>query len=269
MIKEIPKFVRELFDQRRMLTDLTRRDFKNRFAGSILGFLWAFIQPIMMMGILWAVFTFGLKGGLATGDVPFVAWFFTAMIAWNFFVDSLNGSTNVIHEYSFLVRKVRFRIAILPLVKVFASSILHLIFVALLILILIAVGVYPNVYWLQFIYYYSALFILLVGLGWITSALNVFSKDVGQMVSIAVQFGFWGTPIVWDAGVIPVKFLPLLKLNPMFYIVEGYRGTFLSQTAFWDQSWKLTLYFWSFTGLTFLLGIYVFRRLRPHFADVL
>jgi len=109
---------------------------------------------------------------------------------------------------------------------------------------------------------------LVLGLGWLTSALRVFIKDIGEMVGIVVQFGFWLTPIFWSIDIIPEKYQTLIKLNPMFYIIDGYRNTLLNNTWFWLDG-NTTVYFLTFTGITLMVGAITFKRLRPHFGDVL
>jgi lipopolysaccharide transport system permease protein/teichoic acid transport system permease protein len=121
----------------------------------------------------------------------------------------------------------------------------------------------------QVFYYLFAMLVLLLGVSWLTSAVTVFLRDMGQVVSMVTQFLFWLTPIFWSAKLLPVKYLNLIKLNPVYYIVEGYRDSFITHVWFWQAHWALTLYYWGVTGGVFILGAVVFRRLRPHFADVL
>lgn len=269
LIRSGKAFTKDIIEKRNLIFQLTKRDFKNRYAGSVLGIFWAFIQPIMMMMILWFVFTFGLKAGSPRSDVPFVVWFFTGMVAWNFFADGFTVSSNVLNEYSFLVKKVNFRISILPLVKILSSTVLHAVFLLILMGVLIANGYYPKLAWLQVIYYAGALFCLLMSLSWMSASLNVFLKDVGQIIGIIVQFGFWVTPVIWNSTSVPDQYQRLIKLNPMYYIVQGYRDSFIDGTPFWKVGPLLTLYFWGFTAILSLVSIMIFRKLRPHFADVL
>jgi lipopolysaccharide transport system permease protein/teichoic acid transport system permease protein len=110
--------------------------------------------------------------------------------------------------------------------------------------------------------------VLLVGLSWITSALVVFVKDVGQVVAMILQFGFWVTPIFWNIKMIPQQYQTLMKLNPVYYITEGYRNSFITGIWFWEYpSWSMD--FWLFTGFAFIFGAILFLKLRPNFADVL
>jgi ABC-type polysaccharide/polyol phosphate export permease len=110
---------------------------------------------------------------------------------------------------------------------------------------------------------------LALGIGWLLAALTVFVKDVAQVVAIVLQFGFWLTPIFWEIGMVPEQYRFLFRFNPAWYIVEGYRKSFLYRTPLWEENLPETLWFWGVTLCFLLVGITVFRRLRVHFADVL
>jgi lipopolysaccharide transport system permease protein/teichoic acid transport system permease protein len=130
-------------------------------------------------------------------------------------------------------------------------------------------GYPPDLHYLQVFYYLFAAIALLLGLSWLTSSLIIFMRDIGQLVAMVLQFAFWLTPIFWSAKILPVKYVNLIKLNPVYYLVEGYRESFIYKVWFWEGHYMLTLYYWIVTGCIFVLGAVVFRRLRPHFADVL
>ena len=115
-------------------------------------------------------------------------------------------------------------------------------------------------------------FILTLGLTYATSAVVVFFRDLTQIISIVLQVGVWFTPIMWNidnpAFNIPGVIRKIVMLNPMYYIVGGYRDSLVNKVWFWQRP-TLTLYFWCFTGLTFAFGVFIFKRLKVHFADVL
>lgn len=262
------QFLREIYERRQQIYNLTKRDFTNRYAGSFLGLIWAFIEPLAMMCIIWGVFSFGFRAGGTSNGIPFIAYLFTGMTAYNFFSGAIGSSSNVIHSFSFLVKKVKFRIAILPLVKLNSALIIHLIFLVILMPILLASGITPTIYWFQVLYYMFALIFLMLGLSWFVSALGVFIKDVANAIQILLTFGFWMTPIFWNIEMIPEKYRMYLFLNPLLYIIQGYRDSFLYQTGFWEHPIS-GLYYWSFSGVILIVGILVFKKLRPHFADVI
>ncbi|MBO4591000.1 MAG: ABC transporter permease [Eubacterium sp.] len=261
----------EIYQNRKLALNLAKNDFKQKFAGSYLGIAWAFIQPIVTILVYWFVFTIGLKAGEASG-FPFVLFLIVGIVSWFFFSDALSGGTNALVEYNYLVKKVVFNIDILPFVKVTSALFVHFFFTAFAIILCTCMCYVPSVYALQIIYYMFCNMILVLGLTYLTSALVVFFKDLGQFINIfVIQVGVWLTPIMWQAeSVLGPLQLKLFKLNPMYYIVSGFRDSLLAKRWFWQGDTLLwTIYFWMVTTLIFGLGVKVFRRLKIHFADVL
>lgn len=117
-------------------------------------------------------------------------------------------------------------------------------------------------------YYSFCTMFLVLGLSYITASVNAFFKDVGQLVQVFLQVGMWLAPVMWSETMVPERFRFIVKLNPFYYIVEGYRDCFISHEGFWQHP-ALTLYFWCIAIGIFVLGMFLFKKLRPHFADVL
>lgn len=268
LFHHIYDFFYELHVKRHVVIQLVKSDFNNRYTGSFLGFLWALIQPMVMTFIFWFVFTKMWGAQTGPGGEPFISYFIVGFVAWNFFVEAISTATTVFVEYSFLVKKISFKIAILPLVKILSSLIFHGIFLALAIIVILLNGAEISWYWLQLVYYIVALTCLVLGISWLTSSLHVFIKDTSQAVNVAAQFGFWLTPIIWNITMISGKILFFLKLNPMLYIVDGYRKSLLYKQPFWGDLTGLAC-FWGLTLFITLCGAVVFKKLKPHFADVL
>jgi len=252
-----------------LIFSLVIHDLRARALGSTLGFVWAFIQPFVMTIILWFVVGLAFKAGDVRG-IPFIAWLLAGMSAWSFFSDALNQSTSVFCEYAFLVRKVNFRLSVLPLVKILAALAIHVFFLLIVAVVLIISGIGVSWNWLAVIYYVFAGAVLLAGLSYLTASLHVFLRDVGHIVNVGLQFGFWVTPVFWDLAML--ERLPLLakilRLNPVVYLVEGYRNSLLFGAPL-AAGWAETLYFWIFTLVALVLGALTFRKFRPQFADVL
>jgi len=270
-MKKILALPAELYQNRKLVLSLAKNDFKTKYAGSYLGIVWAFIQPIVTILVYWFVFSVGLKAGTVS-DYPFVLYLVSGIVPWFFFQDALNGGTNALIEYNYLVKKVVFKISILPIVKIISALFVHVFFVVFALILCACYGYTPSLYTLQIIYYSICTFLLVLGLVYATSAIVIFFRDLTQIISIFLQVGVWLTPIMWIVETSPLQGHPvimkILKLNPMYYIVSGYRDTFLMKTWFFQHAgW--TAYFWVFTILCFLFGSWVFKRLRIHFADVL
>lgn len=173
-------------------------------------------------------------------------------------------------EYNYLVKKVVFNIDILPLVKVLSAIFVHVIFTAFTIVLCWCNGYIPSVYLLQIIYYMICNFLLVLGLAYFTSAVVVFS---GSDTDCKYCITDWNVDdsIMWNISDILVNHPTLakvFKLNPMYYIVDGFRNALLDHIWFWEKPlW--TLAFWIITLLFFVIGVNVFNRLKVHFADVL
>lgn len=260
-------FLRELVSRKSLVFELTKRDFKTHYLGSYLGIAWAFIIPLANVFIFWFVFQIGFKSK-PVAHIPYILWYIAGMIIWNFFHDCVNGGMNSIIQNSFIVKKVAFSTGILPIVKILSALVVHVFFIALVIILYIFYGVTPSIYTVQIIYYLIATILLVLGTTWFISSAVLFFRDLRQLVAIFLQFGFFMTPIFWNIEIIPGQYHIYLQLNPLYYLVQGYRDSLINKIWFWEHGW-MTIYFWSITTASLVAGAVIFRRLRPHFADVL
>jgi len=260
-------FLKAIIKNRTLLWSLTKNDFKQRYLGNFLGVAWAFIQPTATILIFWFVFQVGFKSQ-PVDDFPFILWLVAGMFPWFFFAEGLSTGTNSIVSNSFLVKKVVFRISLLPIISLLSALAIHIFFIFFMFAMFIYYGYSPQWYWVQTVYYLFATTMLLLGLSWITSSVVVFFKDMGQLVAMLIQFGFWLTPIFWNMNMVPPRYHWIIELNPMVYIIEGYRNSMIYHKWFWEDM-NMTIYFWIVTVAIFVIGGLTFKKLRPHFADVL
>lgn len=267
--KKIGMLPVELYQNRKLILKLAQNDFKTKYAGSYLGIVWAFVQPVVTIMVYWFVFSVGFRTG-SVEEYPFVLYLVTGIIPWFLFQDALNGGTNALIEYNYLVKKVVFKISILPIVKMVSAYFVHVFFVLFALVICIFMGYLPSIYWLQILYYDFCIFLFTLGLVYATSAIVIFFRDLTQIISIFLQVGVWMTPIMWDFNMLanyPALQI-LFKLNPMYYVVTGYRDSILGKVSMLAH-WQWGAGFWLVTALLFIVGTVVFKRLKPHFADVL
>ncbi len=263
---------KELLQNRRLIWKLAKNDFKKRYAGSYLGMVWAFVQPVVTVVMYWIVFdrVFDTRSQLVAGgiEVPYVLYLTAGLVPWFYFSEALSNGTTALMEYNYLVKKVVFKISILPIIKVIAATFIHVFFVVILLLIAIGYGYYPSVYTLQVFYYSFCEFVLVLAISYSTCAIVVFFRDLQQIIGIILQIGMWATPILWDISMLSDTMKPLFKLNPMVYIVNGYRSAVYEQEWFFEHFYSST-YFWIFTVTLFCIGSLIFKRLKVHFADVM
>lgn len=264
---------RELFQSRELIWKLAKNDFKKRYAGSYLGFLWALVQPVVTVVMYWIVFdkVFQTKGQMvASGvDVPYVLFLTAGLVPWFYFSEAVTNGANALLEYSYLVKKVVFKISILPIIKLIAATFIHVFFVIVLLVVAACYGYYPNIYTIQIVYYSLCMFVLVLAVSYCTCAITVFFRDLTQIINIVLQVGMWATPILWNINMLTDdKVISLFKLNPLVYIVNGYRSAIYGEEWFFEHFYSST-YFWIFTVTLFCIGSLIFKRLKVHFADVL
>lgn len=262
----------ELWQNRHLIWKLAKNDFKKRYAGSYLGAVWAMAQPVVTVAMYYIVFDRILGSApprLNNGtEVPFVLFLTAGLVPWFYFTEALNNGTNALLEYNYLVKKVVFKISILPIIKIIAATFIHVFFVCILLVVAAIYGYYPSIYTIQIVYYSACLFIFVLALSYTTCAVVVFFKDLSQIISIALQIGMWATPILWNINDLSDKWMAIVKLNPVVYIVNGYRSAIYEKEWFFGDFFS-TMYFWIVTVVLFGIGALIFKRLKVHFADVM
>lgn len=262
------EFFKTLINNRKLVLQLGKNDFKNRFAGTSLGAIWGFAQPFVFMMTYVIVFQYILKTGSA-GDYPFIVWYLPGMAMWMCINDSIINATNSIRTYSYLVKKVIFPVDIIPVISLAASSIVSVFLFAISILVCIIYGFLPNV--LMMIYIIFAAYCLIVAFTRFTSAVTALVPDFGQLFNIIMQLMFWFTPIIWNLNML--SGYPILekiaKCMPFTYLVTGFRQVFIEGNIILEGHGIYTLAFWVITILLFFWGNSVFKRSKKDFADVL
>ncbi len=256
-----------LYTHRRLIWQMALHDLRARYAATLAGTLWAILNPVITIVAFWFVSAYGLRISFESGP-PYFLFMLCGFIPWMVFSEGLSNGTGAVLSHTYLVTKIAFPLEILPVVSIASAILIHLLLVLLLVVILLVSGAPVTLHFLQALYFLAALSVFTAGLAWLFSALNVFHRDVGQGLTAFMPIWFWSTPILWPAQNLSRRALRVMQLNPVFYVVEGYRNAFLHGRSLAAQ-WPLDLYFWGVTAVIVVAGAAVFRRLRPHFADVL
>ena len=260
-------FIINIIRQREMIRVLAFREFQSRYAGTLAGSLWTLAHPIAIVTVFYFVFSVGFKSKAPEG-VPFILWFAVGLMAWFYFNDALVSVASSVVRNSHLVKKTVFPLEILAVVQIVSSLIPHLAFLLVIGFALFMNNVPIEGFRLLILYFMFCTTILLLGLGWLLSALEVFYRDISQALSIIMNLWFWITPVVWDSEMMPHKYRWFFAWNPMHYVVDGYRGVLIYSQPKWPSLYE-TLIFWCVALALFVLGSVVFGRLKTEFADVL
>lgn len=266
MLKSFLSAPLDLLRLRGLILAMTWREFRSRYAGTLGGVVWAVVQPLATVAVFWFVFSVGFKAQGPDGQ-PFVLYFLCGYVPWLFFAESVQTSANVVVGNAHLVKKTLFPTQILPVVQVATACISHAVLIAVLLAALLVRGgsvtLVP-----QFAYYLGAAGCLGLGLAWLAASLQVFHRDTAQVLGVAINLWFWLTPIVWTVDMAPAEYRWVIDWNPMAYVVQGYRETFLEARPFWADP-VAAVRFWIVAGSVLVIGAFAFRKLKPDFPDVL
>jgi lipopolysaccharide transport system permease protein len=254
----------ELYAYRDLIAFLVWRDVKVRYRQTVLGALWAMIQPLMTMVIM--AFVFGRLAGMPSDGVPYPVFCFAGLVLWNLFSQAVTSASASVVNSSQLVEKVYFP----RLVITFAASLAPLldfcINFALLIPIMIAYGCYPRVESIFCLPLVLGTLILAIGIGSGFAALTVRFRDFRHVLPFLVQLWLFATPVIYPLSLLPEKWRSFAGINPLAGLIECFRWALLGTESFPYQI--LSISFFSIT-ISVLAGLVIFRRMERDFADVI
>lgn len=261
------RFLRKLAAHRNLIKNLVLRDLKHRYVGSMAGFLWSVIHPLVLLVSYTFVFTVIFRQDLGPeyGTNNFPIFLFCGILPWLLFQDTVIRNCSVITDNAPLITKTVIPAEILPISITISNLIHHLIGMVILIAaMLLFYNIHLSALWL--LLYMPMLLMLAQGLGWIVAGLHVFLRDTIQALQILMFLWFWFTPVLYPIEGVPENLQFLFRLNPVALIVTGYRSSLLhlNQPGFSETALVLLV-----SAAIFLLGGLLFRQTKPAFPDVL
>jgi len=259
----VPVDLKELWNYRELLYFLTKRDIKVRYKQTVLGGLWAIIQPAFTM-VVFTLF-FGRLAKVPSDGIPYPIFVYVGLLPWTYFANALSASGNSLVGSANLITKVYFPRIIIPA----SASLAGLLDFFIAMLVLAAMMIYyqflPNVGIVLFPFLVVLTFLCAVGVGLWLSALNVEYRDIRYVIPFLIQLWMFVSPVIYPVSLVGEKYRWLLALNPMGGVIQAYRSCIF---------WHLPID-WFLLGLStiiilflFTSGLYYFRRMERYFADV-
>jgi ABC-type polysaccharide/polyol phosphate export permease len=258
--------LRQLLRYRGLIQSLVARELKARYRGSVLGFFWSFINPLLLLSIYSFVFVFVLPGSHPAKIEPYALFMFCGILPWTWFSSSLSESANVLIGHGNLIKKVLFPAEILPIVTVLANMVHFFlglpILAAFLIyywrpITLVELAWFPIVVLVQFLFTTAMALIL--------SALTVHFRDIKDILGNLLTFWFFATPVIYSIDQAPKEAKNLLDLNPFTHLAVSYQEILFYEGPFGHWKWLLAL--GAGSVVLFLIGYFLFDRLRDSFAE--
>ena len=255
-----------LLRHRSLIQSLVARELKARYRGSVLGFFWSFINPLLLLLVYWFVFSVVLPGIRPIDIEPYALFMFCGLLPWTWFSSSVLEASNVLIAGGNLIKKVLFPAEVLPVVTVLANMVHFLLGLPIIAaaLVYFAVPVRPlELLWLPVVVLVQLFFTL--GLALIVASLTVHFRDLKDILGNLMTFWFFATPIIYPMSLAPPSGKVLLDLNPFTHLVISYQEILFYDGPFGHWKWLLAL--GGVSIVLFLLGYFLFDRLRDSFAE--
>jgi lipopolysaccharide transport system permease protein len=261
-------FLLSIWRFRHFIQSSIKAEFLGRFARSKLGALWMILNPLAQAAIFAIVLSEILAAKLphVESKSAYAIYLMAGTAAWGLFAEIVTRCTTVFIDYSNTLKKIAFPRLCLPLIVGGSALLNHLLLLSSIFVIFLFLGHMPTAAWLSVIVGIALIMLLAFGLGILLGLLNVFSRDVGQVITIVLQLWFWLTPVVYTRETLPKQFAPILELNPMAMIVQIYQDALLfGKFPTWSNLFVPALIA---TGI-FIFSFWIFRRASPDLVDAL
>ena len=263
------EILKDHWQYRQQIFKLSISDLKKTYRGAALGWAWAIIKPAVTIFVYWFAFEIGLRAGKDVNGFPFFLWLISGLIPWFYMSNMITSGTDSIRKYSYLVTKMKFPISTIPTFVSISKFIVHILLMIITIGIFVLMGKMPTIYMLQLPFYMLLNLIFFTIFSLLSGLLASMSKDFANLVKSFVTAIFWLSGIVWNINTISIPWLKsFLMINPVTFLVEGYRNCFIHQTWFWEQPKRL-MYFVIITLVMLILAVWTYKRLRKESPDVL
>jgi lipopolysaccharide transport system permease protein len=266
----------ELVKYRQLISTMVSRELKARYRGTVLGFFWSFVNPLLLLMVYFVVFgiilptSSGRVENVNLVGVDYAIFLFTGLLPWLWFSSSILESANVLFVHGNLIKKIRFPVEVLPITTVVANMIHFILGIPILVLFIIIFGKSVDLtFWILFLPVAMAVqFVFLMGLSFLVSALTVHFRDLKDILANFLTLWFFATPIIYPFMTPTIQnhkaVVLALSLNPMTHIIEAYHYTFVFGSL---PHWKKLPVTFAVGVICFFLGYLIFDKLRDTFVE--
>jgi len=268
MLDSVKIVARENMNNWRRTLRLANFEFRVQNKGKLFGIVWNIMNPALQIAVYWLVFAIGLNRGAPQHGYSYIVWLITGTMPWFFLNNALMSTAMSFYKYNGIISHMYIPLSIIPVKTVMAEFIEHCWAMLVVFIIFLASGYSLTFKALYLLYYAFAAVAFLIGYSLIVSAITVLFLDFQNLLSSFVRLLFFITPILWSHDSLPGKLKFALRLNPLGYIIEGYRGSMLFNNDLL-ANWKYGIYFWVVTIFLFVAGSGIHCKFRRKFIDIL
>ncbi len=265
-IKEI---IKDHYDYRKQLFKLAKTEIIKTYKGAALGWSWAIIRPAIQIFVFWFAFSIGLRSGKPVEGYPFFLWLIAGMIPWFYMKDMIQGGASCLRRHTHLITKIKFPISTIPTFVSMSLFVVHIVLIIIVILIYMAFGYMPDIYYLQLPFYMALMFFFFTAWGLFAGVLSAMSRDFLNLVKALTTALFWMSGILYNVNTIKISWLrTVLLYNPITLIDNGFRNCFVYKKWFWEAPQEMLNFVIVYAVMGFL-AIWAYRKLRKDIPDVL
>ncbi|WP_342388749.1 ABC transporter permease [Salinicoccus bachuensis] len=273
-MKSIWVVLKEQFNHFYLVRRLSMYDIKSKNQNNYLGIVWEVLTPLISILIYWFVFaTLRQREPIQMGgmEVPFFFWLFIGFVVWTFFFQGSIEASKSIYRRLKMLSKMTFPLSLIPNIAIFSKFYTHLIMLVIAFVVFQFAGYYINIYYVQLLYYILGTYALVFSFSLITSTLSTLVRDVHLLLNSLLRMALYLSGVLWPLTLLSdfPTLMRLMQLNPLVYLIEGYRSVFFGTEWYFITHWELTLYFWGLIFVMLSIGAALHVKFRRNFIDYL
>jgi teichoic acid transport system permease protein len=265
-MKAVLEILKEQLFNVHLIYRLSSYEIKSKYQAHYFGAAWQFLNPAFQILIYWFVFGIGIRKGHPVEGVPYLLWLLIGLIPWFFISPSIIQGSNSVFTKVSMVAKMKFPVSVLPSITIISNAVNFIFMLLILGLMLMYYGINPGIYLLQLPYYFACTFIFLFSITLLFSTIATVFRDFQLILQSLMRMMLYVLPVLWDMEKLPGVYVRIFKLNPLYYLIDGYRDTLLSKGWFFNNVIYMS-YFWITTILILFLGSIIHLRFRKQFVD--
>lgn len=253
----------------RQILKLAKSDLIKTYKGAALGWAWAIIRPAITIATYYFAFAVGLRAGKPVGEYSFFLWLIGGIVPWFYISNVFTGGAYSIRKYSYLVTKIRYPVSTIPTFVNLSQLVTHVMVLAVVMLLFILSGKMPDIYWLEIPFYMLMMVLFFTAWSLFSGMLSVISKDFMHLVRSTTMVLFWFSGILYEVSKIKSHTVRrILSMNPVTFVVTGYRNAFVYKVWFWEDLTSLRNFAIVY-AVMLGLALWAYKRLVKEIPDVL
>lgn len=272
-MKDVWKIIKELVKSWPVVIRLARYNNDQVYRQNYLGNIWHFADPALQIGVM--ILMFAIRNGedkgnpQATGLSGYIGWIALGMVTYFFMQAAMKKSAKSIQSQIKILARMRFSLSAVPMTEIVTELRRYFVMLGMAFFAILFMNVKPTIYWFQFFYYFFAMIIFLYALSLVTSTITVLVPDFYNAYAAILRVGMWisGVIIPVDSPSFPLVLSNILKLNPLYYIIQGFRETLLENPMWFWHNITSNLIFWGIVFILLIVGSHIHIRFRNRFMD--